>query len=339
MTFTVDGTAVTGAPAGWAAGQDDNPLDDQPIYEALVLGSIKAFDAVGSGSVAGSSYKDGTYDNVALNGGSGKNARAKLVIASNALSTITLTVAGEGYEDDEELTFDDADVGGGGGSGAKCKINGVNDGSSGPTAATTDKPSKLTISGSATQNTGANGSGGAGYQGPELDDQAKVQYTIRNNGGKGGTNGTIDDKAVTGGSGSGMKVKITVASNVVSKVELKTAGTDYCVGDVLTIAKADTTTDEDVTVVIGNPWVVKNVGIKENGGTKSGLTDKSDLAVSGGSGSSLKVNLFISSNGENDPFFTRASVEAAGSGYFPYEEITVSKSNAGTDKDVKLIVY
>ena len=115
MTFTVDGTAVTGAPAGWAAGQDDNPLDDQPIYEALVVGSIKAFDAVGSGSTAGSSYKDGTYDNVALNGGSGKNARAKLVIASNALSTITLTAAGEGYKDDEELTFDDADVGGGGG--------------------------------------------------------------------------------------------------------------------------------------------------------------------------------------------------------------------------------
>ena len=135
--------------------------------------------------------------------------------------------------------------------------------------------------------------------------QGEVQYTIRNNGGDNGTNGTIDDKAVTGGSGSGMKVKITVSGKVVTKVELKTAGTDYCVGDVLTIAKADTTTDEDVTVVIGNPWVVKNVGIKENGGTKSGLTDKSDLATTGGSGTGLKVNLFISSNGENDPFFPR----------------------------------
>ena len=62
-------------------------------------------------------YKNGTYDNVALNGGSGKNARAKLVIASGALSAITLTAAGEGYKDDEELTFDDADVGGSGGSG------------------------------------------------------------------------------------------------------------------------------------------------------------------------------------------------------------------------------
>ena len=339
MTFTVNGTAVTGAPAGWAAGQDDNPLDDQPIYEALVVGSIKAFDAVGSGSTAGSSYTNGTYDNVALNGGSGKNARAKLVIASGALSTITLTVAGEGYKDNEELTFDDADVGGGGGSGAKCKINGVNVGSSGPTAATTDQPPKLTITGSATQNSGANGSGGGGYQGAPLADQSKVQYTIRNNGGDNGTNGTVDDKAVTGGAGSGMKVKVTISGKVATKVELKTAGTGYCVGDVLTISKSDTTTDEDVTVVIGDPWVVKNVGIKVNGGTKSGLSDKSDVATTGGSGTGLKVNLFISSNGENDPFHTRASVEAAGSGYFPYEEVTVAKANAGTDNDVKLIVY
>ena len=140
MAIKVDGTAVTGLPAGWPGNQTLDPMKEQPEYIAGAAGAIKAFDDVGSGSVAGSSYTNGTYNSVALRGGSGTNAIAKLVIASGSLSTITLVNAGSGYKDDEELTFDDADVGGGGGSGAKCKVNGVEFGGSGPTTGTNSNP-------------------------------------------------------------------------------------------------------------------------------------------------------------------------------------------------------
>ena len=36
---------------------------------------------------------------------------AKIVVASNAVTGYTITNKGEGYKDDEELTFADADVG------------------------------------------------------------------------------------------------------------------------------------------------------------------------------------------------------------------------------------
>ena len=74
-------------------------------------------------TAAGSGYTDGDYTAVDLTGGSGSGAKATIKIASNAVSgTPTVTTAGTGYKLNEELSFDDADVGGGGGSGAKLKI-------------------------------------------------------------------------------------------------------------------------------------------------------------------------------------------------------------------------
>ena len=65
MAFKVDGTEVTGSPAG-AAGQDDNPLADQNRYT--------------TGRVAGSGYKNGTYDDVPLQGGSGQWAQPRSLL-------------------------------------------------------------------------------------------------------------------------------------------------------------------------------------------------------------------------------------------------------------------
>ena len=74
-------------------------------------------------TAAGSGYTDGDYTEVALTGGSGSGAKATIKIDSGAVDgTPTITTAGTGYKLNEELSFDDADVGGGGGSGAKLKV-------------------------------------------------------------------------------------------------------------------------------------------------------------------------------------------------------------------------
>ena len=74
-------------------------------------------------TAAGSGYTDGDYTAVALTGGSGSGAKATIKIDSGAVDgTPTITTAGTGYKLNEELSFDDADVGGGGGSGAKLKV-------------------------------------------------------------------------------------------------------------------------------------------------------------------------------------------------------------------------
>ena len=50
-------------------------------------------------------------------------ALTSISTASGAISgVLTITTAGTGYKLNEELSFDDADVGGGGGSGAKLKV-------------------------------------------------------------------------------------------------------------------------------------------------------------------------------------------------------------------------
>lgn len=342
MAFKVDGTEVTGLPAGWAAGQDDDPLADQNQYEANIAGAISAFDAVGSGSVAGSGYKNGTYDSVALNGGSGEGARAKLVIASNKLSgTPAVVVAGTGYKDDEELTFDDADVGGDGGSGGKVKINGVTAASSGPTSASTSNPPVYDITRNAD---GVSGAGGeAGQVLKPLADQAKIAFTIINNG-KGGSGGDadIDSKATTGGSGDGnLKVDMRRAGKVITKMMVDTKGANYKQGDVITVAKANSGTTEDVTARLADTYTPIGVEIKDNGGMKSGLTDKTNLAHAASDfvvGTAMKINLFVDDGAGGNPQFIRAAIHTNATGYVAGDEITIAKGTAGTDNAVVLVV-
>ena len=98
--------------------------DNEDIYvpgvpSSGLTGGVKEVSV----TAAGSGYTDGDYTEVDLTGGSGSGAKATIKIASNAVSgTPTVTTAGTGYKLNEELSFDDADVGGGGGSGAKLKI-------------------------------------------------------------------------------------------------------------------------------------------------------------------------------------------------------------------------
>ena len=75
--------------------------------------------------VAGSGYTDGTYNAVALTGGTGSGATADITIASNAVTAVSLVDGGAGYEDTDQLSADDGDLGSGGGSGFLAEVETV----------------------------------------------------------------------------------------------------------------------------------------------------------------------------------------------------------------------
>jgi hypothetical protein len=73
------------------------------------------------------------------------------------------------------------------------------------------------------------------------------------NGTAGGSNGTVDNKATTtDGNGSGLKVDLTIASNVCSAIAVDAAadadGDGYRIGDKVTISTSDAGTN---TAVVG----------------------------------------------------------------------------------------
>lgn len=60
----------------------------------------------------GTGYTNGTYNNVPLTGGSGSGALATIVVASGAVSTVTITYGGEGYADTDDLSAAASTIGG-----------------------------------------------------------------------------------------------------------------------------------------------------------------------------------------------------------------------------------
>jgi len=69
--------------------------------------------------IGGSGYTNGTYENVSLTGGTGSGAKATIVVSSNAVSSVTLTVDdtvtidGNGYLPGDSLSADPASIGNG----------------------------------------------------------------------------------------------------------------------------------------------------------------------------------------------------------------------------------
>lgn len=63
--------------------------------------------------VGGSGYTNGTYQNIALTGGSGSNASATIVVANNSVSSVTITNDGNGYLVGDTLSAAPASIGNG----------------------------------------------------------------------------------------------------------------------------------------------------------------------------------------------------------------------------------
>lgn len=98
----------------------DGTLYPMPIVEDGGIATVGAL-------TAGTAYTNGTYTNVPLKGGAGEGALATVVVATNGVSTVTVTKAGKGYNVGDEVTFDNAYVGGAG-SGFKTTIATVTEG-------------------------------------------------------------------------------------------------------------------------------------------------------------------------------------------------------------------
>ena len=108
-------------PAGHVVIKETSSGEYKPMpCTAAALAAVATLGSV----VAGTTYTNGTYENVTLKGGTGSGAKATVVIAGTVLSTVTKTSGGEGYTVADSLTFDASQVGGTG-SGASVPVASV----------------------------------------------------------------------------------------------------------------------------------------------------------------------------------------------------------------------
>lgn len=92
----------------WTTDNDDGVgFGPTPIEPT---GSIETITITNQGS----SYVNGTYTNVPLNGTTGTGALATVVVSSNLIFSVTVTAGGVDYAHNEAITINNVDVGGAG---------------------------------------------------------------------------------------------------------------------------------------------------------------------------------------------------------------------------------
>lgn len=127
LDLTVSGGVITAATindggSGYVAGDSALTAD---LLGATVPGTGEIL-ALDSGSlVGGSLYADGTYTGVPLTGGTGTLATADITVSGGAVTSVVLVNGGSGYVGGEQLSADDADLGGAGGAGFAILIQSV----------------------------------------------------------------------------------------------------------------------------------------------------------------------------------------------------------------------
>lgn len=82
----------------------------QPAWSKWAY-TLNGYIATLTGLVGGSSYTNGTYTNVPLTGGSGNGALATIVVAGNAVTSVTLTNPGKIYLNGNVLSAAAANIG------------------------------------------------------------------------------------------------------------------------------------------------------------------------------------------------------------------------------------
>ena len=75
---------------------------------AIKTSSIKTLGAI----TGGAGYVNGTYTNVTLTGGSGSGARATVTVSGGAVTAVTITVRGAGYQVGDALSASNTELGG-----------------------------------------------------------------------------------------------------------------------------------------------------------------------------------------------------------------------------------
>lgn len=160
----------------------------------------------------GYDYVAGTYNNVPLTGGSGIGAEATIVVVSDTgqvyVSSVTITNGGTGYQVNDILGATDANLGAGGsGAGFQYRVDTFEDIASGASADIVVAP----VSGSVTA------VGNGAY-----------------------TEGEYENVVMTGGSGSGFTVNVSIGSEYNPSISsIVSYGSGYAIGDVLELNASD----------------------------------------------------------------------------------------------------
>jgi hypothetical protein len=98
---------------GYNNGLQSLTINNNGVGSGILDFSISSpINTVGS-LVGGSGYTNGTYPNVALTGGTGTGAQATVVVASNSVSSVTITNDGNGYLPSDVLSAAAASIGSG----------------------------------------------------------------------------------------------------------------------------------------------------------------------------------------------------------------------------------
>ena len=142
------------------------------------------------------------------------------------------------------------------------------------------------------------------------------------------TDGSLTNIAVTGGSGTGMTLDLTVESNAVTEAIIKTTGSDYKKDDVITVDKnllpgsslGNGTTKDSFA----------NVTQEATDAADQTTTGKSVVSVTGG-GSSMTVDITIASG-----VASALTINATGSGYVVGDELKIASSDL-TDATADLL--
>jgi hypothetical protein len=209
-------TAVTrryGATEKWF----DINIDGVPY-----IGQLNDFNYGLQGTiVGGSGYTNGTYNGVALTGGTGSSATANITVSGNAVTAVTMVNQGSSYTTGDVLSAADANLGGGGGSSFTFTLTNASN--------ATDNH-WLSI------NMWFKDSGVP--RAVNLDNYMAAMTGVIT-GGSGYTNGTYNNVALTGGNGSNATANITVSGGAVTAVAIVNQGTGYRHGDSLSAADAN----------------------------------------------------------------------------------------------------
>ena len=120
--FVFDGTysTVSGSAFLYSDTYNTQVALQQVISGANITTGTKVISITSSniktlGSITGgSSYVNGTYSNVPLTGGFGLDAQATIVVSGNAVTTVTITARGAGYQVADVLSANNANLGGAG---------------------------------------------------------------------------------------------------------------------------------------------------------------------------------------------------------------------------------
>ena len=120
------------------------------------------------------------------------------------------------------------------------------------------------------------------------------------------------DVATSGGTGAGLTVDTTVTNGAITGIALNQAGTDYLIGDTLTITNAN-----------AGGVATLNLGSLVTG--TGGFTNATGVSTTGGSGSGLTLDTTVDASGA----LTNLTINAAGTGYVNGETITLTNPNAG----------